>query len=46
MLDCHWKLVRDEYKLKMNIEKGRISDVVLARDRDTREVVAIKHVEV
>ena len=42
----YWNVVKDRYKLKRYIGRGTYGEVVQAKDRESKEEVAIKHIKV
>ena len=46
LLDHTWKSINGSYKLKYRLGKGSSGEVVLARSRETKELVAIKQIKI
>ena len=45
-LEPYWKFILEKYKPKKRLGTGSSGEVILARNRATSELVAIKHIPV
>ena len=45
-LNNYWKEVRPKYKLIKFLEQGHNGEIVIGQNRDTQQLVAIKHLNI